>query len=323
MVDLSSADKKILNLIEYNPRVSYKELAKACHLSKDTMKYRLARLEKESVILGYTCFIDYKKIGHQSYKLYLKLNGTIEEKNELKEYLRKQKNVFATFDSIGNWNIAIAIFAKTHEEFNQIENGILAKFGSFISNRRFCSMIDVELYQKDFFHENTRNYKSFNFWGNVEENKLDEKDRELIKILHTNSRESLVDISAKIKLSIDAVKNRIKRLRERKIVEIYRTSINYSLLGYDQYKLLIYPRSYSDKTEEELRNFLRSKLYCINFMRTIGPWKLEIEFLSKKPSEVEEILSELNEKFKMEILDLELSVLRNEELFACKDLLLE
>jgi len=33
---LTLTDRKILSLIEYNPRIKFKELAKACHLSKDT-----------------------------------------------------------------------------------------------------------------------------------------------------------------------------------------------------------------------------------------------------------------------------------------------
>ena len=325
MVELTSADKKILGLIEYNPRITFKELAKACHLSKDAMKYRVARLEKEKIILGYSSFIDYKKLGNQSYKLYLKINGTQEQKEKFRDYLRKQKSVFAIFDLAGTWNIGIALFAKTHQQFNEIENQILENFGDIITERRFCSMIDAEIYHKDFFDSNENNLiiKEFSFWGEIENNKLDELDKKIIKLMHANSRISLVDLAEDLKLSIDAIKNRINRLKKNKIMDIYKTNINYELLGFDQYKLLIYPRIFSNKIEKELINFLKSTNSCIDIVRTIGPWKIEAEFCVKKSQEVEEIISKINEKFKGNVLDFELSVMRNQEMFACKDLLLD
>jgi DNA-binding Lrp family transcriptional regulator len=124
-------------------------------------------------------------------------------------------------------------------------------------------------------------------------------------------------------LSIDSVKNRIQRLKEKEIVCIYKTSINYWKLGWDEYKLLIYPQNYSDEVESKIIDFLKSNPNCIDIVRTIGPWKLEAEFFAKKSQEIEEVISQMNEKFKGNILDLELSVMRNEELFACKDLLLD
>lgn len=322
--DLSLADKKILSILEYNPRATFKEIAKICHLSKDTIKYRINKLEENKIILGYTTFIDYKKLGNQSYKLFFKINASSEKKESLKEFLRKQKNVFALFESNGNWNLAIAIFAKNHQEFNSIENSILEKFGDIVSNRRFCSMIDVELYQKDFFGIHEKKLMNlFSLWGEVENNKLDDKDKKLIRIIHENARISLVDISDQLGLSLDAIKNRIIRLKENKIVTIYKTSINYKKLGFDHYKMLIFPKTFSNRTEEEIISFLRNISSCINIVRTIGPWKLEIEFLVKKTSEMDEMINQLNDKFKENILDIENSIIRNEELFACKDLLLE
>jgi len=325
MEDLSLIDKKIISMMDYNPRITFKELAKACHLSKDTIKYRINKLEKEKIILGYTCYIDYKKLGNQSYKLYFKINGTTEQKNALKEYLRKQKNVFAIFDSNGTWNFAVALFAKTHQEFNKIENSLLEKFGEIITDRRFCTMIEAKLIHKNLLEIEKKDnlQEEYSFWGEIENKKLDDIDKKIVKILHENSRESLVNISDKLKLSIDAVKNRINKLKENKLLYIYKTKINYEILGYDQYKLLLYPKTYSDETEEKIINFLKNNKNCINIIRTIGPWKIEAEFLSKKTNEIDKVLDELYNSFRENILNIEVSTLRNEEVFACNELLLE
>ncbi len=324
MEELTLTDKKVLSMMEYNPRITFKEIAKKCNLSKDTIKYRINKLEKEKFILGYTCYIDYKKLGNQSYKLYLKINASSEQKNTLKSYLKKQKNVFAIFDSTGTWNLAIALFAKTHQEFNRIENSLLEKFGEIINDRKFCTMIDSRIFHKNLLElENKNILGEYSFWGELENKKLDELDKKLINIIHNNSRTSLVNISEELKLSIDAVKNRIQRLKENKIVDIYLTKLNYEKLGFDKYKLLFYPKIYSDKIEEELINFLRNNKSCVNIIRTIGPWKIEAEFLFKKTIQIDKVLDEIYNAFRENILDIEISTLRNEEIFACNELLLE
>ena len=73
MIKLSRKDEIILANIQFDTRITAKKLAKLCHLSKDGIKYRLKRLESLGIIDKYTNWIDYKKLGHQSYKLYLKL----------------------------------------------------------------------------------------------------------------------------------------------------------------------------------------------------------------------------------------------------------
>jgi len=183
-------------------------------------------------------------------------------------------------------------------------------------------MFDVELIQKDFFNTKIP-LRTYKFWEETESYTLDNTDKKLIKLMHKNSRISLVELSEKLNLSIDAIKNRIKKLDERKIVSIYKTKINYPKLGFDHYKILFFPKNYSNLKEIKLMEFLKQNKNCINIIRTIGPWKLEAEFLVKKTSEIEEIENNLYKNFQDEIRDLEISIIRNEELFACKELLLD
>ncbi|MEM4330715.1 MAG: Lrp/AsnC family transcriptional regulator [Candidatus Pacearchaeota archaeon] len=315
--NLKLLDRKILSLLEYNPRISLKELSKECRVSKDTIKYRIKKLEEEKIILGYTIYIDYKRLGNFSYKLFLKINSPSEKKEELKEFLRKQKNVFDIFDSTGRWNLAIAFFTPDIKEFNSFENSLLDLYGSFVSTRRFCSMIDAEIYKRDFFQVlNDKRKEVFFLWKELNNREIDEHDKKIIRILHSNSRSSLVSISEKVGLSIDSTKKRILKLKKEGIIPLFKTKINYEKLGFDQYKLLIFPKRYSNQTEEGLINFFRKNKRCINIIRTVGPWKLEAELLVQDSSEVEEILNNLNEEFGEYILDIEASIIRNEEIFS-------
>ncbi len=325
MFKLTKADKIILANMEYNPRITDKKLAELCHLSKDSIRYRIKRLESNEIILKYISMIDYKKLGNQSYKLYLKLNCTFEKKEQIKEFFRKQSNTFSLFESQGTWDLAVAIFTKNDFCFNKIENKMLELFGDVIYKKRYCSMVNAEIYEKNFFEleNNIEEVKTHKIWGEIEYNHLDDINKEIINLLHENSRRTLLDVSQKVNLSIDAIKNRLNNLEKSGIQCIFKTVINYEKIGLSKYKLLIVPELYSDIIEIEIINFLKNKKETLNIIRTIGEWKLEVEFLIDDYKKLEQILFELNEKFEKYILNLEISIFRNEEIFACKNLLLE
>jgi len=319
-VKLTKHDKIILKNIAYNPRIFEKELARKCNLSKDSIRYRVNRLEKLKIIEGYGIFVDYTTLGYSSYKLYLKLNATIKEKKELVDYLKQQKHVFSVFESEGNWDVGTAIFTRNRKDYYEFENKLLNRFGIIISSKRFCLMYDAIIFDNNLIHNG--NFKEFSFWKSNNQEEIDEIDKILIHELHKNGKESLVNLASKAKLSIDAVSKRIKKLNEKKIISFYSAGINYNLLGYEKYKLFIHVKDYSDEFEKEIISYFRSRKNTLNIIRMIGPWKFEVEFLIKEYDEFKKLLSELQEKFPKYILKLDFSIFRNEILFPSENLLL-
>ena len=313
-IKLTKADKIILKNIAYNPRIFEKKLAHKCNLSKDSIRYRSNRLEKLGVILGYGTFIDHKLLGYKSFKLYIKLNATLEQKEELKKFLSVQKQVFSIFESHGNWDLGVALFAKDNLDYYNFENKLLSKFGDIINSKNFCMMLDAVIFNNNLIYDDNE-IQEFPVWGEGVIEKIDDKDKELIKELDKNSKETLVNLADKIKLSIDSVSKRIKKLNERKIIAFHTTKIDYNLLGFEKYKLFLYTKNYSKEIEEKLFEFFKNIKNTINVIRIIGPWKLEVEFLIEKHQEFEGILSKVQESFSEDIQKLEYFIFRNDTYF--------
>jgi DNA-binding Lrp family transcriptional regulator len=234
--------------------------------------------------------------------------------------LEKEKNVFALFESYGNWDLAVVIFAKKRIDYYEFENKLLSRFGNLIGSKKFCLMLDAVLLDNNLIHDDGM-VVEYGVWKERIIETIDEKDRLLIHALHNNSRESLVDLTAKVGLSIDAVSKRIKKLKIKNIIPFYTTAIDYNLLGFEKYKLFIYTKNYSDEVEKELIAFLKSKKNTINLIRILGPWKLEVEFLIKEHEEFDKILSELQKKFANNVQKLDYSIFRNEVRFPSEKLL--
>jgi len=62
-VELSKIDKKILQELQQDGRISFAELARRVGLSNTPCFERVKRLEREGVIEGYTALIDPDKVG--------------------------------------------------------------------------------------------------------------------------------------------------------------------------------------------------------------------------------------------------------------------
>ncbi|HYE81316.1 MAG TPA: Lrp/AsnC family transcriptional regulator [Clostridia bacterium] len=134
---------------------------------------------------------------------------------------------------------------------------------------------------------------------------IDEIDKEIIKLLCKNARMSYVEIGEMINLSRVAVKNRIKALEDKGIIQGYSAIVNTEKLGRSIsvfFYLVITPRNMYEVAEElatkdyvteiyqmtgsshlhvqavfpsneHLQNFLRDELYCMEGIKEFD-WDL-------------------------------------------------
>ncbi len=61
---IDEIDTKILKVLNWNARLSYREIARQTKLSTGTVISRLKKLQKSGVIVGYCVQIDSKKLGY-------------------------------------------------------------------------------------------------------------------------------------------------------------------------------------------------------------------------------------------------------------------
>jgi len=88
---------------------------------------------------------------------------------------------------------------------------------------------------------------------------MDEIDLKILEELKENSRMTASDISKRVKLSIPAVSERIRKLEEARVIEKYTVRINREKMNY---KLLAFMLIVIDKTEN-IENF-RKKIVEFN-----------------------------------------------------------
>jgi len=131
--------------------------------------------------------------------------------------------------------------------------------------------------------------------------KIDLKDKKLLKELDLNCRQSNQQIARKIGLSKDAVAYRITKLEQNKIITNYRTIINFQILGFTQYRVLLQLININEKTEQELIKTLKQEKLVWGIGLNEGEWDLAFTCLTKSNIEFHKFNERLKSKFRHNI----------------------
>ena len=132
---------------------------------------------------------------------------------------------------------------------------------------------------------------------------LDKKDKKLLTALDENARLSNSQLAKKIGLSKPAIEYRIKRLQKNNIIFKYYTVINFTKLGYSQYKIYFKFQNTNPKDEQKIINYWNKEKNSIWVAQIRGRWDLAVSVLAKSNFEFGQTLSAFMNKFSKHILE--------------------
>ena len=150
--EISSNDKKILDAMVGNGRLSLTEISEKTGLSRQTVQKTINRLESEHVIWGYQVIVDEEKTGFSTYFMIIKRTiKPIDEKLADKVISRKLEetalkigvDIVTSFYSHGSYDWILSIRAK-----NIIQ---VKKFTEQIKNMYSKHIADIHLLETLFF----------------------------------------------------------------------------------------------------------------------------------------------------------------------------
>ncbi len=123
---------------------------------------------------------------------------------------------------------------------------------------------------------------------------LDEIDRNILKILQENARESYREIQEELGISIGTIHNRISKLKKNGVIEGYTLRLNNEKLGY---KLTFLIRINCDgKFTEEILNDLTNIPEVCSIFHTTGEQSAALICRFQESSQVHDFIRELNKK---------------------------
>ncbi|MCX6772711.1 MAG: Lrp/AsnC family transcriptional regulator [Candidatus Micrarchaeota archaeon] len=122
MADVDAADLKIMHSITRNARLPIIDMAKAAGLDPSVVSYRLKRLQKDGVILGYAVAVNWEEVGLEFIQLNISLVDPSAKQRMINYFDATDKCLFA-FEVVGKYDLVIEIFVKGGAELQEIMNG--------------------------------------------------------------------------------------------------------------------------------------------------------------------------------------------------------
>lgn len=119
---------------------------------------------------------------------------------------------------------------------------------------------------------------------------MDDIDRSILNELKANSRMTVSDISKKVKLSVPAVTERIRKMDESGLIEGYSVKINRAKSGY---KLLAFVLVVIDRTEQipAFRSFVTESSEVLECHHLAGEYDYLLKVLVKDTEVLETFLT--------------------------------
>ena len=301
---LDLKNKKILSELETNARITHTSLAKKVGLSKQVIKYRIEKLEKQNIIQSYNAIIDLNKLGKTIYLIYLKLTNlsSTKEKQWIKK-IDKHPDIIATGKNAGYWDLTIALNCANNQEFDKTYKQITSGKQINIKDKIITSEIESSYFSTGIPHKKTNTeFKTTNHQSKA---KLDDKDLQIIHLLAENCQLSLLDISEKIKLTPNAAKHRIKNLEKEKVIIGYKTKINFEALGYLHFRVFINTHNFTKELYNEIKDHLKTIQGIESTSQYIGHADIDFRCYTKNLYELHQLITKIKDKFIKEIIDID------------------
>lgn len=139
MTKIDDYDRKIISALQNNGRLSNIDVAERVNLSHSSCSRRIARLERDGVIVGYRALTDRQKLG-LSVRAYC---GVIRDANvgweEVAHSLSKIEGVVSVFAVSGEVDLMLEIVARDMQHYSQVvlqdvfnATGVSATRSSFV-----------------------------------------------------------------------------------------------------------------------------------------------------------------------------------------------
>ncbi|MFH1587542.1 MAG: Lrp/AsnC family transcriptional regulator [Candidatus Diapherotrites archaeon] len=138
---LDSLDFTLLSNLSKGGRIPTTELAKVTGINGETIRYRLKKLVKAGVVLGFRALPDLKKVGYLKYVISLRLfSATAKRKRELAGFCREHPNVLFLVKCIGDHEIDLEIEVEKESDFDSLLNGLKKNFNDIIRDYEILSI---------------------------------------------------------------------------------------------------------------------------------------------------------------------------------------
>lgn len=131
--------------------------------------------------------------------------------------------------------------------------------------------------------------------------KLNKTDIKLLAELENDARQTNSQIAKKLKTSQQVISYRINSLLKKRIIEHFYTIINFTKLGYTQYRTMIRLSNINEQKHKQIILYLKKHSNVLWIIDCGGRWDLLVNFLAKSIIQYDKFINDFKNSFPEQI----------------------
>ena len=143
IVNLDKKDKKILEILNTDARLSIADISRKTGIQRDSVLYRINKMKQQKVIRFFHTLLNPAVLGYPIYSFVNFSFHNLDGQNEklFITFLKAHSNVVYAAKTTGKWDFTVCVCAKNLKHYDEILTQIRMKFSNIIKEYDSASII--------------------------------------------------------------------------------------------------------------------------------------------------------------------------------------
>ncbi len=308
-VSLDKYDRMILFELDKNCRTPLTKLAKKVRRSRQSVEYRINNMVSNGTITEFRVAINPAKLGFRLFKIYVQTKNIETERAKMFDFLRTSGNVYWMGEIDGEWDLIMAVSAKTEREFFDFKSKFFSRFGHIIIRSAGDILFYVHQYPKMYFTDAVEQPTSFG--GEVVDNVIDKLDSKILLELMKDARLHVNELARRTGTTPAIVRSKMRLMEKLGIIIQYRIDVNLEKLGLQLFKAIVHFDKYTQEDEKRFTSFMSAMPNTHYIVQNM--WQTELEIVVHSYVEYIQIINTLKKLFPSYIRNVEALLMKTDE----------
>lgn len=292
---LDAYDKKILFELDIDSRTSASKIAKKLKIPKETVNYRIKRLQKNGWINRLYTIFNASLFGYSYYRVFLKFNKlTASTETEIIDYITNDPTCANLRIMEGPFDMVFLTIQKNPAELKSFLQCFFNLYGRHVEEKNIMMMMKTHKLNQKFLSSGKTIKKTCNHMETTHY-ALDKIDLGIMKNISTNARTKLSDIAELLQIDSRLIEYHLKKMERLGIIIAYTTDLNLTQLKRERIQIDI---ALNDPVViPQMITFFDKTNTCLFAHEMLGKYDLSIEIYVENDEMLREILEKFKEQF--------------------------
>jgi len=304
MVKLDLLDKKIIYQLDLDARQTASAIAKKLKVAKETVNFRIKRLQKSNIIKGFYAILDTSLINRFFFKIFIKFKEIHpDRRKDILDFFASYPQMSQVLLLEGEYDVQLYFLAEENNDLMKFMKELNSFCGDELQKKEILITDTMYRFNQKFLHSEKHTLTT-SVSTKKKDYKFDKTSWNVLKEISKNARISVLDIAKNLGISSQLAQYHLKKLIKEKVIVSNHIAINYDLLDLHHYHLTFQVNDHD--ILNQIIQFFNQKNKSIFATKMIGHYDGSAELIVKNNEELREFVDELLASFsgKINILDI-------------------